>query len=302
MAKNPPAFQYYPDAFDGATKSWTLEEVGLYTRLLNHQWVNGHLPAEEHRLRRIACATSEEFSSAWPAVSVKFELGADGSLRNLRMEKERAKQVQYRERQAAKGRVGGKAKALAAAKPALQPAPERGLSQPSSRKPSRDVAFQSSTSITTFVGEASASPTSKQDVESLLLPPSQTTAVGSTTARAGNGRPPDLLWEAMLEACGLRQEDMTKGARGACNSARKDLGAVGATPEEVRRRAAIYRRKFPGAELTPTALAKQWAQCGSETPVVPPARRGAVTAYRQTEGERKAEIVNVPRAWREAKS
>lgn len=74
-------------------------------------------------------------------------------------------------------------------------------------------------------------------------------------------RAPDLLWEAMLTACGIdpkgKHNDME---RGPWNKAVKNLRQAGATPEQVPERAAAYRRKFPSATLTPTALARHWSE------------------------------------------
>lgn len=73
-------------------------------------------------------------------------------------------------------------------------------------------------------------------------------------------RPPDLLWDALVAACKLESSQMTDTARGSANRARRELAAVGATPEQVRSRAEDYRRKFPTAALTPAALVKHWPQ------------------------------------------
>jgi hypothetical protein len=74
------------------------------------------------------------------------------------------------------------------------------------------------------------------------------------------GRPPDVLWDSMLAACGIR-EAPTASARGAYNRARKDLADVGATPEEIHRRADIHRLKWPDISITPSSLARHWAEC-----------------------------------------
>lgn len=94
----------------------------------------------------------------------------------------------------------------------------------------------------------------------------------------------DALFDALAEACQLAPEDLTPSARGALNRALKDLRAVGATPDEIHRRAGQYRQMWPAVTLTPTALARHWAEC---TP-----RAGPLD-------QRQAEIARVA-AWAES--
>lgn len=68
----------------------------------------------------------------------------------------------------------------------------------------------------------------------------------------------DLLFEALAEVCGMSLGELTKSARGSMNRATKELRDLSATPAEVERRAQAYRKKYPGIELTPSALAKHW--------------------------------------------
>lgn len=82
-------------------------------------------------------------------------------------------------------------------------------------------------------------------------------------------RKPDHVWEAVLFVSGVDGSAIPKSARGAYNRAVADLKAVGATPEEVVRRAAIYRAKWPEVSLTPTALARRWAECEQYVPSSP---------------------------------
>lgn len=72
----------------------------------------------------------------------------------------------------------------------------------------------------------------------------------------------DELFETVAEVCSVDRETLTPSARGELNRATKELRGVGATPDEVRGRAARYRVKFPGADLTPSALAKHWPKLG----------------------------------------
>lgn len=69
----------------------------------------------------------------------------------------------------------------------------------------------------------------------------------------------DLLWEALVKACHADDEEMTKSERGRYNKALKELREAGATPEEVGKRARFWRQTYPGASLTPTALATHWS-------------------------------------------
>lgn len=75
-------------------------------------------------------------------------------------------------------------------------------------------------------------------------------------------RPRDALWDSMLAACEIHEEP-TSSARGAYNRARKDLATAGATPEEIHRRADIHRLKWPDISITPSSLARHWAECAT---------------------------------------
>ena len=107
----------------------TAEEVGVYIRLLCHQWNKGGLPNDPDRLAMMAGAIAQ--ASIGYALA-KFRLCEDGLLRNDRMESERQKQAEFRTEQAEKGRKGalarwkngsGHASAIAAAMPV--PLPEQ---------------------------------------------------------------------------------------------------------------------------------------------------------------------------------
>ncbi|MGH9089994.1 MAG: helix-turn-helix domain-containing protein [Acidimicrobiales bacterium] len=82
-----------------------------------------------------------------------------------------------------------------------------------------------------------------------------------------SGRRRDALFDAVAEVCGIDPSELTSSARGATNRALADLRSVGATPEDVRDRAATYRRTYPRTTLTPSALAKHWPALGGSQPV-----------------------------------
>jgi hypothetical protein len=81
----------------------------------------------------------------------------------------------------------------------------------------------------------------------------------------------DDLWDALLAACGINGP-IPDSARGAYNRALKDLRGAGATPDSIHQRAVVFRTRWPSVSLTPTALARRWAEC-EPNPDHLPARR-----------------------------
>lgn len=76
---------------------FTTEETGAYIRLLCYQWGNGKIPSEKSVLERIAGGPVSE------AVLAKFKNG-----KQPRLEAERKKQREYREKQRINGAKGGR--------------------------------------------------------------------------------------------------------------------------------------------------------------------------------------------------
>ncbi len=102
--RKPPAFQFYADDFIAGTAILSTEEVGAYILLLCHQWNCGSLPDNDILIRRIARLTQ-----AFDLANLRSKFKAvDGVLKNDRMERERDKQMQYREKQAKNGKMGGR--------------------------------------------------------------------------------------------------------------------------------------------------------------------------------------------------
>lgn len=101
-----PAFQLYPADFYMDTGEWTVEEIGIYTRLLFSEWINGDLPDDPQRLARIAGCGSKKFKKAWPIVTTKFVHNGQLRLINKKMESVREKQRKYRESQSEAGKRG----------------------------------------------------------------------------------------------------------------------------------------------------------------------------------------------------
>ena len=131
VMKSPPACMFYWADFRMSTDTFSVAEVGTYQRLLGSQWINGHLPTEISKLAKIAGVDPRNMKKMWAsAVGKKFVLvplesltkndTADaakicpaGSAKvyvNLRLEEERRKQLQYRERQSDHAKLSYKKK------------------------------------------------------------------------------------------------------------------------------------------------------------------------------------------------
>jgi hypothetical protein len=72
------------------------------------------------------------------------------------------------------------------------------------------------------------------------------------------------VFRALVEACGARIDEVTGPARFRYGKAVAEIRAAtpGVTPDEICRRAARYRDRFPRWALTAHALAKHWSQVG----------------------------------------
>lgn len=121
MGKSP-AFQLYAADFYVDTAGWTPTQVGVYLRLLLHEWINGPLPNKISILARIAGIDVRNMQRLWSAVlAEKFTTDAAGMYVNPRLEKEREKQLKYRELQAISGKIGAEKRWKTHSKPYSDP-------------------------------------------------------------------------------------------------------------------------------------------------------------------------------------
>lgn len=160
--KSPPAFQFYVGDFVEGTSDMTDSEVGLYVRLLCAQWTRGSLPADNSELARFSHG-SGSVEPDLNRVRLKFELGEDGRLRNARMERERQKQLEFRERQrvAARGSVEAR---LRLGSGSVEASP----SQVGNRKATlQSSVLQSSSSLESSVPQISQKTSTPQPLEAL---------------------------------------------------------------------------------------------------------------------------------------
>lgn len=77
-------------------------------------------------------------------------------------------------------------------------------------------------------------------------------------------RPRNPLFDALVSLETPFSSELTKSGAGAIGSALAQIRAAtpSVTPDEIRRRAAVYRRIYPTIAFTATGLAKHWARCG----------------------------------------
>lgn len=116
-----PAFQFYPADFLVGVALFTNEEIGVYIRLLCYQWNHGRLPKDSKMIARLAVTTEKKILK----VLHKFESDTNGFF-NQRLEIERKKQEDYRNRQA----LNGQRRWVGNAKPHSKPNPiAQGLEQ-----------------------------------------------------------------------------------------------------------------------------------------------------------------------------
>jgi hypothetical protein len=136
--------------------------------------------------------------------------------------------------------------------------------------------------------QATNTSTGTEDCEDSDAPVLQAATQPSEPARAAvaeatpRQRPRDELFDAMTEACGIIQSEMTRTLHGQASKAVVELRKAGATPDEVARRADVYRSLYPDNTLTPAALCKHWAMVREVR--APAARHGtsnAVSALRE---------------------
>ena len=114
LGMKPPAFQFYPDDFIGGTVALTTVDVGAYMRLLCYQWGNGKIPIEKSAVDRVAgCPVSDEVMAKFP------------NRRNKRLESERKKQADYREKQRQNGLASGRARRSTTVQPPFNHRPTK---------------------------------------------------------------------------------------------------------------------------------------------------------------------------------
>lgn len=73
-------------------------------------------------------------------------------------------------------------------------------------------------------------------------------------------RPPDPLWDAVMDGCGVNQAEITPDHRGKLNKALAIIRGAGGQPDDVPLRIGVWRQRHPEATCTVMALANHWPE------------------------------------------
>lgn len=143
MANTAPAFQFYARDFLASTSDMTAAEIGVYIRALCVQWDKGAVPADDDaRMARQFGVSVDEFVATWPVVLRRFRTTKAGYV-NSRLEQERKKQADYRQKQAERGKASGLARKRTRVEPALnqRSSPVRTKHEPALVEPEGNSAY-----------------------------------------------------------------------------------------------------------------------------------------------------------------
>lgn len=125
-----PAFSFYAKDFLAGTATMTLAERGAYVTLLCYQWDAGSVPGSERERARILGCNAAQERAVWSKLVTKFTR-AGGAYQNTRLETERAKQADRRQKLAANGSKGGSQKVANATERLLAKEQQLGGQNPS---------------------------------------------------------------------------------------------------------------------------------------------------------------------------
>jgi uncharacterized protein YdaU (DUF1376 family) len=102
-----PAFSFYAKDFLTGTATMSLEEVGAYVKLLAYQWDAGSVPDDPRERTRILGCSAGQQRVVWLKIASRFTRVGD-AYRNERLETERQKQADRRQRLSDNGSKGGR--------------------------------------------------------------------------------------------------------------------------------------------------------------------------------------------------
>lgn len=115
-----------------------------------------------------------------------------------------------------------------------------------------------------------------QSTESIYIAEAAKPKPARAKADSVSTRPRNVVWDAVVEVCAIDSQSIPKSQASLIGKVVAELAGLDTTPDEIRARGRIYKRKFPNVPLTPTALLKQWAGLTEKSiPVRRPINAGA---------------------------
>jgi uncharacterized protein YdaU (DUF1376 family) len=107
QADRSPAFQFYARDFlsDVRVMAMSLEQLGAYWKLVSICWIEEGLPSDPAMLARLLHVSPTKMAKLWPAIEPCFRLES-GLYQHPRLDRERAKQDEYRTIQSTAGKNG----------------------------------------------------------------------------------------------------------------------------------------------------------------------------------------------------
>lgn len=186
-----PAFQFYPRDFlaDARVASMSPAACGVYIRLLCHCWIEGSVENDSEMIRRLVGFSGRNWSAVWCQARTCFVIH-DGRLVQPRIERERAKQAEFRAKKAQAGSAGGKQKASKTladplAKPTSSSSSSSSVKIPSSNNKLVTDAGVSSTSVV-VASRRDVTPPQRDEVRGVEKPKRVGGANGAMNARSNH--------------------------------------------------------------------------------------------------------------------
>ena len=149
MAKNTPAFQFYPSDFlsDENVCLMSNQEVGCYIKLICFCWKQGSIPNDTKSIAKLCGETEQVMFELWPNISSCFKSTGNGRVMQPRLGRERKKQKEWRKKSVAGGK---KSAILRAAKTAID-GEQAGVVEPKGNRTVEPKGNSSSISISSSI-------------------------------------------------------------------------------------------------------------------------------------------------------
>jgi len=258
------------------TMHLTTLEHGAYLKAIMAYWMRGNqLPGDDESFANI-CGLHGDDRKHLPTIKAFFTVSPDGTLSHGRIDRELLRARERSEKAAEAGRASAKVRwksnnitcvkrtlSLGGNSDVTQVVTKRQLGSNPSQSPSQSQLHIQTPPPTTPPSGGQATPpplTTYTKAETITVDTTTGEEVESTKPRRPS-RQPDELWDTIAELWfggNVAEPDRTRVGR-----LRKIFHQHRASGEEIRKRFAFYRQRWPDAAATPEAIAKHWASLTS---------------------------------------